>query len=505
MFKKFAVLFTVFLLIFSFGCQFFSTKQTTNLTISTLPTIITNTNTPTTENTENPISYDLLFNNEVMHRFVISFSQANFDKLVDDMMNYHDQFGTYRDNTIQEVDILYEDSYGNKVELNEVGFRTKGNIYTRVLPVILDNKNQVVGYQQVSFQLEFNETFSYPDNSTQYKDLKQRRMFDLEQLNFKAIKAEDTGVVTEMVAYDLFREAGIPAPNTSLAVIYFDIDGQVIPYGLYTVTEPLDDVFVRRVFGKNFDGSIGDLYKCVWQQNGPATLEVNDTSAAVAVSDYNLGYRIAYQLKTNKLTSDFSSFSHFVTDLNTYSQTLSYQNKLGSILDVDTWLKTLAMSYLIGNPDDYRGNANNYYLYFYEGKAVYIPFDFDQSLGYGWNPYNNYGLTLDIHNYPSVNPSYLTADKLVLVKNVLAFPEFQDRYEKYILEYTNPTDGIFKYSRYYDEYILAKNLYLNELTSVNHLGVREFSLTNRSMHPSKYFSDKIYYARANAEFYQDKR
>lgn len=489
---------TVFLLFTVLGCQLSTTSK------STISTMISTSSNSVTTNEENPISYDLLFDNTVLHRFIIYFSQSNFDKLIQDMINYHDQFGNYRDNTIQEVDIIYEDSNGNQVSLNEVGFRTKGNIFSRDLPVILDDFGNVVGYRQVSFQLEFNETFNYPDNSTQYKNLKQRRMFDLEQLNFKAIKKEDTGVVTEMVAYDFYRAAGIPAPNTSLAIIYFDIEGERIPYGLFTVTEPLDDVFARREFGKNFDGTLGDLYKCVWQSNGPATLQLNDAARAVGVSDYNAGYRLSYQLKTNKATSDFSSFTHFVTELNNFSNTLSYKNKLESILDVDTWLRTLAMGYLVVNPDDYRGDANNYYLYFYENKAVYIPFDHDQSLGYGWNPFNDYGITLDLYNYRTAQTSF-TANDLVLVKNILAFPEYQDRYEQYVLEFSDPVNGIFNYNRYYTEHLTAKNLYQNEVVIQNHLGVNNFSLSSREMNASTYFSEKINYARACAEYYQNKK
>ncbi len=501
MFKKTAVLMTAFLVVFVMGCQL--TTLSTSSDTTTLPTIITTTSDELTTDEMNPVSYESLFDNAVKHRFVISFSQANFDKLIEDMINYKDQFGTYRDNTIQEVDILYEDSYGNRVQLNEVGFRTKGNIFTRVLPVLLDNKGNVLGYQQVSFQLEFNDTFDYPDNSTQYKVLKERRMFDLEQLNFKAIKPDDTGVVTEMVAYDLYKAAGIPAPNTSLAIIYFDIDGTFVPYGLFTVTEPLDDVFARRVFGKNFDGSLGDLYKCVWQENGPATLQVNAASAAVGVSNFNDGYRLSYQLKTNKLTSDFSSFTYFVQELNNFSQTVSYRNKLEDILDVDTWLRTLAMGFLVGNPDDYRGDANNYYLYFYENQAIYIPFDHDQSLGFGWNPFNDYGITHDLYNYPSANPWHFSPNDLVLVKNVLAFPEYKDIYEKYILEYTDETNGIFNYQTYYNEFMTAQALYQNEITMQGHLGVQTFNLNLRNMKASTYFTEKIKHARAYATYYQD--
>ncbi len=515
MIKKLGIFLVTLLAIFVMACEFTLPNSTTTTTAitdsngSTLSTSTTNTTASTTTTTtsqstvvtEDPVSYDSLFDNTNYHKFVISFSQANFDKLVEDMQNYHDLYGSYRDNTIQEVDIYYEDGLGNQVTLNEVGFRTKGNIFSRVLPVILDEQGNVIGYQQVSFQLEFNETFLYPDNSTQYKALKDRRMFDLEQLNFKSIRSGDTGVVTEMVAYDLYQKAGVIAPNTSLGIIYFDIEGTVVPYGLFTITEPLDDVFVKRHFGRNQDTTIGDLYKCVWQNFGPATLKSGYDPNAVGVSDYNEGYRRNYQLKTNKLTSNFSSFTNFVDRLNA-DNVINYKNVLEDILDVDSWLRALAIGFLIGNPDDYRSDANNYYLYFYEGQAVYIPFDNDQSLGFGWNPYGDYGIENDIYDYGTAQ-QWISQSDLVLVNNVLQFPEYREIYENYIWEFSDPDTGIFDYDMYYDEFIMATYLYQIEVHSEDHLGVTTFSLSSRFLKASDYYQLKSEYARQRVTYWRN--
>jgi hypothetical protein len=56
---------------------------------------------------------------------------------------------------------------------------------------------------------------------------------------------------------------------------------------------------------------------------------------------------------------------------------------LDATLDIPEFLKFEAVSYLLGNFDDQRNNYNNYYVYFRpaDGKAVYIPYDWDYSLG----------------------------------------------------------------------------------------------------------------------------
>lgn len=474
------------------GCEFLNTTTTTTITSTTSTDTITTT---TTTADQDELLYQTLFDNSVYKKFTIHFSQANFLKLIDDMENYYDEFGSYRDNTIQEVDIDYTDSDGNQVTMYEVGFRTKGNIFSRVLPVIKDSNGDIIGYQQVSFQLEFNETFLYPDNSTQYKELKDRRGFDLEQLNFKMVRADDFGAVTESIAYDLYREAGVLTSATSFAVIYFDIEGTIVPYGLFMLQEPIDDVFVKRYFGRNQDGSVGDLYKCVWQTE-PARLTLGYNPYSLGVSDYNDGYRKTYQLKTNKDISNFSSFTSFVEKLNNTS-VINYTNVLEANLDVDSLLRAFAMGFLIGSPDDYRSDANNYYLYFYEGMAVYIPFDMDQSLGFGWDPFGNHGLDLDVLYYQPAQSYIGTMQDLPMAYNVLEIPMYRDAYLQYLVDYTDPTSGIFDIQTYESLFSMVKSLYEAELQS-GHLGLTHFSMNDRSMTPQSYFSQKSQTVREQA-------
>ena len=504
---------------------------TTSTGATTDQTTATQTTTTLPGGDEVDPLYQALFDNATYHKFTLYFSQENFDKLIYDMVNYEDEFGSYRDNTIQEVDIVYEDGDGTVIEEYEVGFRTRGNIFSRDLPVwhdqngnvLYDGNGDYLGFNQVSFQLEFNDTFDYPENSTEYKALKERRLFDLEQLNFKFIRSYDTSIVTEIAAYELYRAAGLVAPDTSLTVVYWNIDGRVVPYGLFTIVEPIDDVFVKRYFGKNQDNTIGDLWKCVWQNGGPATLQELNAwdydglgQDRLGVSDYNLGYRMDYQLKTNKETSDWSSMLTFMRRLND-TNVVNYKNALGAILDVDSWLKTLAVAFLVGNPDDYRNDANNYYLYFYEGKAVYIPYDNDQCLGIGWNPFGDqsadlsYLVNMDIY-YQRTAQSWFSYDDLPLVVNVLQYQDYQSIYENYLYQYTDPEDGIFDYLAFHTEFYTARSLYRDELNEESHLGVRNFSLEDRwkpeswmsrdMMTAEDYYTEKAAFVRASVEYHR---
>jgi len=479
-----------------------SSTTTTNTTTTYLDTTTSSSDTAiTTTADEETLLYNALWDNSNYKKFTIHFSSANFLKLINDMETYYDQWGSYRDNTIQEVDMDYTDSQGNTFTLYEVGFRTKGNIFSRRLPVVKDSQGNITGYQQVSFQLEFNETFNYIENSTEYKALKDRRAFDLEQLNFKYIRSDDTAAITEMMAYKLYHEAGVVTSNASLAIIYFDIEGEVIPYGLFTLQEPIDDVFVKRVFGRDQDGEIGDLYKCVWQTEPAKLTDDYNTTYSLGVSDFNEGYRKTYQLKTNKETSNFSQFISFVDKLNDAS-VINYQNVIEASLDVDSLLRAYAIGFLIGSPDDYRSDANNYYLYFYEDKAVYIPFDMDQCLGYGWDPFGNHGVYLDVINYNTAQPNYIGGwENLPMVYNILSIEEYRNQYLTYLIEYTNPDGGIFDYQDFFAEFSQIKSLYEMELRAYDHLGNQSLSTLNRYMRPQDYYNAKSEYARTQAMEY----
>lgn len=500
MFKKMMSLAILLLGVLLSACSLFTTYITTAVTTTSNNTteITDNLNTTSTEDIVD-YSYDNLFDNQIYKKFVIHFSKTNFFKLISDMETYNDEFGSYRDNTIQEVDIDYTDSLGNTISMNEVGFRTKGNVFSRVLPVTKDEQGNITGYQQVSFQLEFNETFTYLENSTQYKELKDRRGFDLEQLNFKYIKASDSSGITEMMAYKLYNEAGVVTSKTSFAIIYFDIEGTLVPYGLFLVQEPIDDVFVKRYFGRDQDGSVGDLYKCVWQTE-PAKLTPDYNEWSLGVSDYEEGYRKTYQLKTNKETSNFSQFTSFVDKLNN-NGVINYQNVLEQNLDVDSLLRAFAIGFLIGSPDDYRSDANNYYLYFYENKAIYIPFDMDQCLGYGWDPLGNHGINLDVLIYQPSQSNIGSASDLPLSYNILSIEEYRNLYLSYLIEFTNPDNGIFDYQDFFQEFTKAKYLYESEIRANNHLGLYTFSIIQRDMNPQDYYTQKASYVRTHAQEY----
>jgi spore coat protein H len=82
------------------------------------------------------------------------------------------------------------------------------------------------------------------------------RFYGLKRLNFHSMEFDPTKM-HEVLAYGLFREAGVPAPRATYAKLV--VNGE--PLGLFALVEEIDGMFTRSRFP---DGGKGNLYKEVW-------------------------------------------------------------------------------------------------------------------------------------------------------------------------------------------------------------------------------------------------
>ena len=127
-----------------------------------------------------------------------------------------------------------------------VGVRYKG--FFGVLRACFVGGRQVC--PKLSWKLKFNE---YEPSL---------RFHGLKRLNFHAMGG-DEAQMREVLTYEVFRDAGVVAPRSVYARL--ELNGK--PLGLFTLTEDIDDVFVRDRFR---DRGRGILYKEVWPGNTDA-------------------------------------------------------------------------------------------------------------------------------------------------------------------------------------------------------------------------------------------
>ncbi len=181
--------------------------------------------------------------------------------------------------------------------------------------------------------------------------------------------------------------------------------------GLFTITEPMDRRFFARRLG-NTPEADGNLYKVLYTSTGAADMTkfnaVNSdgtnhfrTGNKIGVEDNAANYHPSYDLKTNTNLPNFTDIVNLIGELNASNNVndQTYRQRVENVIDIPSFLWMEAIAYFVGNPDDYRNNANNLYLYFLPstGKAYAIPYDLDRGFGSNgdWdptiNPFDQFG------------------------------------------------------------------------------------------------------------------
>jgi len=412
--------------------------------------------TETPEVTNGPTDAEI-FDDSILHEFIIEISQAEWDGITQDMLDYAEEFPIepfysgdgreYRTDNYRKADFIYRRSDGTEVKLSQVGIRSRGN-ESRRLPYLNGN------YYKSHFKVKFDETFDLPEDDPATAVRSERRFAGLKALNFKWSRYNTWDVyanrskINELFSYALLGEIGVNAPRMSLGTLKFRIAGTEVNYGLYGIVEPVDKPFLKRRYGAND----GDLYKCLYLEldGGPDLTEESIVGDSVGVKDVDTNYRPSYDLTTNETTSDHSALKDFVHQLNTL-EGQPFVDYMEANFDVDSFLRYLAMGIYINNLDDYRFLSNNYYLFFNdEGKIEFIPYDFDISLGTNWHgdlAYDEF-INEDIFSTKDLPAAWGDPSPRPLVDKLLAVEQYRARYVQYLSDYVLPANQRFLFSRY---------------------------------------------------------
>lgn len=254
---------------------------------------------------------------------------------------------------------------------------------------------------------------------------------------------DDPSYCREVFCYDLFRRFGVwSAPRASYCRLYIHVEGDDKPayFGVYALIEGVRKGWLdeRRKNGKLPDNT-GNLWKAAYNANGPADLsDFNNTRySKMGVAEE---YRVySYALKTNKTSlsaaqQELYNFMEQMRPLPSGSEEL--KTYLEAHMDVDLFLRALAVNVAVGMWDDYWVNANNYYFYFDANHRFYfIPYDYDNTLG-TTKPING------MRNAGTQNPLYWgsrNGDRL-LVRKVLSIQSYESAYKQYLKQIVTSAD-----------------------------------------------------------------
>ena len=355
--------------------------------------------TETHSNDVNP-NYNVVFPQDKVNRLDMVISSANWAKMLSEISANSGSSTP----TFVPASIFFDGK-----EWYKVGVRFKGNSSLR--------SAYSSGTMKLSFRFDFDE---YED---EYPEIKNQRFYGFKKLSLSN-GFQDMSLMHEKMASDIFRNAGIPSPQTAFYRIYVDYGQGAKYFGLYTMVEIVEDTMLDSQFGSN----TGNCYK----PEG-----INFTSFTSTTG---------YDKKTNEEEADYSDVKKMISYLNASTRTTNptqWMSDLESVFDVDHFMKWLAVNTVIQNWDTYGISTHNFYLYNNPAtsKLTWIPWDNNEALSNTKNKCLSFAMS-------EVNT------KWPLIKYLIDTPEYKALYLKYLRETIEgafkPVDIKVKYQYFYD-------------------------------------------------------
>ena len=399
------------------------------------------------------------FDPTIYHELVIEVKATALDELDTLMKAAYAKFGNYRISAYVKANVVYREDGKEKIRLDEIGLRTHGNVFSRYL-IEYDGTTM----NPLHWRLTFDDPFDLQEGTTAYEKRKKRDLYGLENLILKwnrtAIGSNlDTDpYILESYGYSLYEQAGVPSSKATLVHVIFSVDGQEIDQGVMTMIEPVDDEFIAKRFSK--DAKDGNLYKALWQM-APANLE-SAAATLFGIKDEEKGYYPPYDIKTNKDVNQGQDLKDLIKTIAAKSNKDLY-DELSTSINLANFNAFNAMNYLYGNPDDFRYNSNNYYLYHDSSSHpqwFFIPTDLDKGLGItDWDPDGQQ--MKSILPYDPFTANFTFPAPLILRKTILSnFAKFKDPYLEVLRSDVN---GFFDYSKFAEAYQIANALYSGDV------------------------------------------
>lgn len=194
------------------------------------------------------------------------------------------------------------------------------------------------------------------------------RLFGQKTLNLQA-GAVDSTRIRESLSYAVFRAAGVPAPRTSYAEVTLTVPGLYSDeyVGLYTLVENVGKPFLKAVLPPG----TGLLMKPESATGGITYLGAEWGS-----------YARIYRPDREATPAEQERVMEFASLVNRADEH-EFSSRIEEYLDVDAFLRFVAVNALLANMDSFLGGRHNFYLYLdsRDNRFRFIPWDMDLSLG----------------------------------------------------------------------------------------------------------------------------
>lgn len=265
-----------------------------------------------------------------------------------------------------------------------VGIRYKGN------GTIADSSESI----KKSFKIDLDQF----GETRKYKTLK--------TLNLHC-EVADPSKIREIFGYGIYASAGIPAPKTRFAEVTLTVGDRIKNQwlGLYTLVEPVDKVFLKNHFGNGE----GLLMKPEGIRDFPKSGQFKDYVTRLEPKRTANPGEINRIFAVGKLVAEGSDDE--------------FRAKIGSFIDLDNYLRFLAITAYISNPDCFFVLSHNYYLYLdaKTQKLHFFPWDLDRAFANLFFLGTN-NQQMDLSFIRPYGPEHK------LTERILAMPGMRDRY-----------------------------------------------------------------------------
>ncbi|MFK0522757.1 CotH kinase family protein [Paenibacillus illinoisensis] len=347
----------------------------------------------TTNSTDVTQAYESLFQTDNVIDINITIDDADWESMLESPL----------DKDYKKVSVEVD---GTK--LDNVGFSTKGNLTLKSVASMEDS-------DRYSFRLKFDK---YDKTQT---------LLGLDKMVLNNNYA-DPSYMREVLHYEALRSIGMDVPMTNYVNLY--VNGELV--GFYTGVEAVDDSYLERNYGEDYEDGV------LYDTDERSYLQYEEGS------DYST---LTEDLGTDE---NKTKLKNFIKTLNDMPE--GEKGDIESVLDVDSALQYIAGNMVFGNYDSYNGDkGHNYMLYSdADGKFTVVPWDFNMSFN-GYSGGGGRGTTTTGSTTTNTNATNVSVDEPVLgismenvpmINNLLAVPEYKEKYLRYVNELTDYLEGI---------------------------------------------------------------
>ncbi|MCP4107032.1 MAG: hypothetical protein GY749_16090 [Desulfobacteraceae bacterium] len=269
--------------------------------------------------------------------------------------------------------------------------------------------------------------FDFDEFEDDYPEIDDQRFYGFKKLSMSSGFSDNT-LIREKVTADIFREAGVPAPQTAFYRVYIDYGEGPVYFGLYTMVEIPDEP----MFGEQFSETDGNLYK------------PDGTGATFAAYDEE-----TLDKKTNEDEADYSDVLALYNALHSSrDDSAAWRDGLDAALDTDGFLRWLAVNTLVQNWDTYGLMSHNYYIYTDPGDGLIH-----------WIPWDNNMALNDTVGMEHPLSLYLTSQEVNDTWPLIRYLADDDVYwAKYVSYVRETVEGVFEPEKMKDQYQQAHDL-----------------------------------------------